>query len=268
MIFRAFPVFLTLAGTCLAASPSPLLSWSFDEGDGAFTANIGSAGDAGLFFLGSDGEKTTGFTVDAKGLTGKPGDYAFILTSATGMGATTPASTGPVGVVWSKSPGLASLSELSSFTITGWIKPDVTLTAAARIVSSNTVAVMAGVEDRITLQVNGANSPVQSDPAYGDVGSWIFFAVSYDGTRATDNVTYYVGNRAADSLKTAGTVTLAAGKLKPFSGQFLVGNNTNKNPSRPFKGLMDNIAFYGAKDDAGGALTKEKIEAVRAADAR
>ena len=259
--------FAAIAGSCLADSPSsPLFCWKFNEGGGDTVANRGSAGDASLNLAGSGGDKINGFTIDAKGVSGKPGDYAFNLTSATGMGAARPDSTGPVGVVGNAVSFHKALSRLSSFTITGWIKPDVSLAAAAAIVSSTPITLMAGGEDRLTLKVNGVTASAQSNPLYNDVGSWIFFAVSYDGTREADNVIYYVGNRADDSLTIAGISTLAVGKLNPFKGKFMIGNNTVKMAcDRPFKGLMDNIAIYGSKNDASGALPKEKIEAIRAA---
>jgi hypothetical protein len=94
-------------------------------------------------------------------------------------------------------------------------------------------------------------------------------AVTYDGTRTADNVTYYVGSKEAGSLAKAGTVTVAAGKLKPLTGQFLIGNNsTNSASTRPFMGLIDNIALYASRDNADGVLTVEQIEAVRSAALR
>jgi hypothetical protein len=258
-----------VASSLFAADPAPILSWNFNEGSGDFTANTGSGGSADLYLIGPGGGKIPAFSVDARGVSGKPGDHAFDLTSATGMGATTPNSTGPAGVVWSKSPGLASLADVSSFTLTGWIMPTATVTNAARIVSSPAVTLMAGVENRITLQVNGTSASIQSDPAYDAVGNWIFVAVTYDGTRTADNVTYYVGSKEAGSLAKAGTVTVAAGKLKPLTGQFLIGNNsTNSASTRPFMGLIDNIALYASRDNADGVLTVEQIEAVRSAALR
>lgn len=270
MITRTFFVLLTLGSSALlVAEPSPILSWNFNEGSGDFTANTGSGGAANLYLVGPGGGKISVFSVDARGVSGKPGDHAFDLTSSTGMGATTPNSTGPAGVVWSKSPGLASLSEVASFTLTGWIMPTATVTNAARIVSSSTLTLMAGVENRITLQVNGTSSSIQSDPSYGSVGNWIFVAVTYDSTHATDNVTYYVGSTEAGSLAKAGTVTVAAGKLKPLTGQFLIGNNSTNSPAtRPFMGLIDNMALYASLENADGALTLEQIESIRAAAVR
>lgn len=270
MTKRFLIITLALGSSALfAADPSPLLAWNFNEGTGDFTANTGSAGAADLYLVGPGGGKTVVFSVDARGVSGKPGDFAFDLTSATGMGATTPNSTGPAGVVWSKSPGLSALPDITAFTITGWIMPTATVKASARIINSPPITLMAGIENRITLQVNGAASPTQSDPAYDAIGSWIFFAVTYDGTRATDNITYYVGSTEAGSLAKAGTTTLAAGKLKPFSGQFLVGNNSTTHPvTRPFMGLIDNIALHASRENAEGALPFEKIETLRAAAVR
>ncbi|HSI10035.1 MAG TPA: LamG-like jellyroll fold domain-containing protein [Rariglobus sp.] len=270
MITRFFVSILALsASALLVAEPAPVLSWNFNEVAGDFTANTGSGGAADLYLVGPGGGKTPAFSVDARGVSGKPGDHAFDLTSSTGMGANTPNSTGPTGVVWSKSPGLASLPEVSSFTLTGWIMPTATVTNAARLVSSSTITLMAGVENRITLQVNGTSSSIQSEPAYDSVGNWIFVAVTYDGTRATDNVTYYVGSTEAGSLAKAGTVTVAAGKLKPLTGQFLIGNNSTNSPAtRPFMGLIDNIALYASRENSAGVLSLDQIESIRAAATR
>lgn len=249
----------------LAAEPVPTFSWNFNEGTGDFTANTGSGGAADLYLVAPGGGKALAFSVDARGVSGKPGDHAFDLTSSTGMGANTPNSTGPAGVVWSKSPGLAALADVSSFTLTGWIMPTATVTNAARIVSSPALTLMAGVENRLTLQVNGTSASIQSEPAYDAVGHWIFFAATYDGTRTTDNVTYYVGSSEAGSLVKAGTVTVAAGKLKPLTGQFLIGNNSTAGATtRPFMGLMDNISIYTARDNSAGVLSSDQIEAIRA----
>ena len=258
--------FAAIVSFCPAAEPPPLFSWNFNEGAGDCTANLGAAGDAPLNLMGPDGDRINGFTVDAKGVSGIHGDYAFNLTGATGMGAAQPGATGPAGVGGNASACHKALSRLSSFTISGWIKPDVTLAAAARIVSSSQLTLMAGGEDRLALKVNGTTASVPSDAVYGDVGSWIFFAVTYDSTREAGNVVYYVGSRAADSLAIAGTSSLAVGPLNPFKGTVMIGNNVVNGPgARPFKGLMDNIAIYGSRDDASGALAREKIEAIRAA---
>lgn len=264
---------LALAGAgafaSLSAAPAPLLLWNFDEGLGSFAVNTGSAGDADLYFLAPGGDPTIGFSVGGKGVSEKPGDHAFDLTTADGMGATTPNSTGPAGVVWSNAYGLTSLSGLSSFTLSGWIKPTAAVNRSARIVASPTITLMAGVENRLSLQVNGATSTTQSEPAYDQVGEWMFFAVTYDGTREIDNVTYYVGFTNESSLKEAGVTTIAAGQLKPFTSQFIIGNNSsNSQATRPFMGLIDAIAIHGSKTGSAGALTRDEIEAVRAAATR
>lgn len=260
---------LGLATVARAAPPAPLLLWDFNEGGGAYASNHGSAGHADLYLLAPGGDAADAFSSASQGVSGKSGDHAFDLTTATGMGATTPNSTGPAGVVWSNSSGLTSLSGLSSFTLSGWIKPAVPVNNAARIVASRAIALMAGVENRLTLQVNGENADEQSEPLYQEVGSWIFFAVSYDGTRNVGNVTYYVGSAADGSLTQAGVTTIPAGKLKPFAGQFIIGNNSSNSPTtRPFKGMIDNLALHASKDDGSGALSRDEIEAIRAAAVR
>lgn len=261
--------FAALSVIARAADPAPLFSWTFDEPEGVFTGNRGSGGPADLFLAGVDGKPAPLFSPSGQGVSGKPGDHAFDLTGATGMGATTPASNGPAGVVWSTSAGLQSISGLSSFTITGWIKPSAIVSSAARIVATPLFTVMGGTEDRLVIQVNGVTASEQSDPLYSEVGAWMFFAVVYDGTRASGNVAYYIGAPSSGSLREAGVATLAGGKLKPFSGQFLIGNNAaGANGIRPFQGLIDQIAIHASATDASGALSKVQLESVRAAALR
>jgi hypothetical protein len=253
----------------LSAAPTPLLLWDFDEGGGAFTSNRGTAGEADLHLLAHGGGTAEAFSVAGRGVSEKKTDHAFDLTTANGMGATTPNSTGPAGVAWSNSFGLASLSGLTSFTLSGWLKPTATINRSARVVASPTLTLMAGVENCLSLQVNGQHSDIQSEPLYHEVGAWIFFAVTYDGTRNTQNVVYYVGSTTPGSLVQAGVTTIDAGALKPFTGQLVVGNNSSTGATtRPFMGMIDEIALHASKTDDSGALSLETIETIRAAALR
>lgn len=258
---------IAFAGAFASLSAAPaLLHWNFNEGAGEFSGNIGSAGNANLTLVAPGGAPAPAFSADAKGVSGKRGDYALDLTSADGMGAASGENTGPAGIVSSKSEGLSALSGLSSFTLSGWIQPAANINGSARIVASSTITLMAGTLARLNLQVNGVNSVIQSDMKYHQVGKWMFFAVTYDSKSATNNVTYYVGSTVAGSLVPAGVTTIAAGQLNPITGQFIVGNSSSQ--TRPFMGLIDNIAIHGSKTDATGALTPVEIEAIRAATTR
>lgn len=252
--------------SALSAQPSPLISWNFNEGGGDFAPNLGTGGEANLFLKAANSGLIP-FSADAQGPSGKSGDYAFDLGEATGMGATDPASVGPSGIVWSNQEGLKSLSGLSSFTLTGWFKPGETINHAARIIVTKPFMLMAGTPDRLTLVVNDTNGSEQSLPYYQEINHWMFFAVTYDGTKSADNVTYYIGTTVENSLTQAGVTTLAAGKLQPFTGQVVIGNNANGG-ARPFKGMMDNLAIYGSAEGSAGALDLTALESVHASGLR
>ncbi|EIQ01394.1 putative xylanase/chitin deacetylase [Opitutaceae bacterium TAV1] len=241
---------------------APLFSWDFNKGAGVNVESNGSADEATLTLVDHGGKAASHFSDNKQGVSGREGDYALDLTSATGMGATQPNSTGPVGVVWSNAAGLRSLGNLASFTLTGWLKPSVALDRSARIIVSDTIALMAGSANQLALQVvgNGDRQTARSQATYTEVGNWMFFAVTYDGTQSADNVKFYIGTPASGALAEAGTETITAGPTKPFGGQLLLGNNsTAGDTTRPFQGLMDDIAIYGTTSGASGALSPEQL---------
>jgi hypothetical protein len=264
-----YPLALALLLAGATTTPAQLLSWKFNEGSGTEASSDGSGGDALLRVTAGDGaEITQAFSSDAEGVSGKQGDYALDMGSATGMGATDPASTGPGGKVNSADPGLLSLSGLKSFTVTGWLKPAGTLTAAARIIVSNLISVQAGSAGQLQLALNGFSGEgnhLNSEAAYEEVGSWMFFAITYDGTKAEENVAFYVGGPSAGSgLAPAGSGSIPAGPLGDQSGPITIGNNAPGGP-RPFQGQIDNLAIYGSTTDASGVLTAAQLEEVHQA---
>ncbi|AHF89078.1 anchor protein [Opitutaceae bacterium TAV5] len=243
------------------AQSDPLFRWDFNNNTDVSTANHGTASGGAITMVAHGGTNTAYFSADGAGRSGQSGDHAFDLTSSTGMGATAPNSTGPAGVIWSSDSSLQSLSGLTSFTLTGWINPATTLNNAARIISSSTLTLMAGSANQLALQVNGTS--VYSSTAYTSVNSWMFFAVTYDSTTDIDNVVFYVGTDPAGTLSKAGTATLDAGALNTFTGQLLLGNNsTSGDTTRPFQGMMDDIAIYGATGGAAGALSEQQLNLI------
>lgn len=259
------PLLLLVSMSSAPADPL-LFSWNFNEDGGSRAENHGSAGPASLILRNAESQPAELFTADGTGATGKPGDRAFDLSAATGMGAEDPPFQGPSGMVHPSEPGLATLSGLTSFTITGWFKPAGKLVGAARILVTGLFGLQAGNEHQIQLSINdGTGKPIHltSDPAYSFVDSWMFFAVTYDGLSASDNVHFYIGAPAAGGLEPAGTGSIHAGPLGAMTGSLLVGNNSPKG-IRPYQGLLDDLAIYGSTTDSSGALPVDQIEKVYA----
>ena len=250
-----------------SASADPLLfSWNFNEDSGSRAENLGSAGPASLILRNAESQPAELLTPEGGGATGQPGDRAFDLSSATGMGVEDPPFQGPSGMVHPSEPGLAALSGLTSFTITGWFKPGSKLVGAARILVTGLFGLQAGSEHQIQLSINDSTGkPIHlaSDPAYSSVGSWMFFAVTYDGMNSSDNVHFYIGAPATGGLEPAGTGRIDAGPLGAMAGSLIVGNNSPKG-IRPYQGLLDDLAIFGSTTDSSGALSMDQIENVYA----
>lgn len=242
-------------------SRAQLLEWKFDEGSGEVAESSGTAGSAPLTMR-NDRMSVSLFTPDAGGASGKPGDRAFDLSGASGMGANDPPHNGPVGGVKANTEGLSALGGLESLTITGWLKPSVPITGAGRIVIAKTFSVQAGSSGELQFAVipdSGQPIHVNSEPRYTEAGMWMFFAITYDGTRTMDNVNFYVGATDA-GLELVCTRSVDGGKLPPFSGGLEVGNSSTG--VRPFQGMIDDLAIYGAENGTGGVLPQAKIEEI------
>lgn len=245
----------------LEVSQAQLMEWKFNEGSGEMAESSGTAGTSPLTMR-NDKFPTSLFTPDGGGATGKPGDYALDLSGANGMGANNPPHSGPVATAPGNAEGLSALGGLESLTITGWLKPQTTITGAARIIIGKTFYVQAGSSGELQFAVipdSGTPVFVNSESKYTEVGMWMFFAITYDGTRTMDNVNFYVGATGA-GLSLVCTRSLDAGKLPPFSGGLEVGNTSGG--VRPFQGMIDDLAIYGAENGADGALPQAKIEEI------
>lgn len=264
--FRLFFLLATFAGSSSFAR-AQLFAWNFNDAGGTKLENSGSAGPAALELRDAADTPMPGLTADGAGVSGKPGDLAFDLSAATGMGSNDPVFSGPVGRVSSSEPGLKALSGLRSVTITGWLRPASPIQAAARIIVTSVFGLQAAGRNQLQFALHNPGGPpmyVNSEGAYSSVDLWMFFAVTFDGAETSDNVKFYVGGPSGE-INAAGTGAIESDQLGTMTGGILVGNNDHG--VRPFAGLIDNLAIYGSAVDSSGALTPEQIEAVRAASA-
>ncbi len=206
------------------------------------------------------------------GVSGQTEDRAFDNTSSIGFG-------GKEGGGGRAEVMTDALNDLSSFTITGWYAiPDSDTFQGARLFEK-----MDSPQSLLSLYLGRGNTEgtltlVLGTPTHdhshvisggstllGMRNAWIFFAVTYDGTRDSDNVRFYVGS-ITEPVEQIGTPeTLPAGALGYFTKALAIGNNIHAN--RPTRAYLDNFRIFGSTDDASGVLDSEHLERLREADA-
>lgn len=268
-----FPIAASAADVTV---PTPLLEFLFND-IGTTTANTGSSSS----ILASGTMKNpagNGIATDLhgtanSGLTGVAGDRAFDNTASAAMGSTGGGANRGGGV--SLGDTSAVTGALTSFTITGWFKSDTAIKNGAHLVSNHSgssgfrlKASDSETGGNLQLFVNGTAVAAGLN-AWNATDEWVFFAVTYDGTTTTNNVKFYVGSAANDSVALKSTQSLspvAGGTVVASAADFTIGEFSGTVANRPYDGLLDNIRLYGVTSGAVGALSIQQIQAIHAGD--
>lgn len=223
-------------------------------------------------FLNSSGVATDLHGGPGSGVSGQAGDFAFNNTDSTGMGT--------AGIGGRASAGdIDQVDGLSSFTLQGWIRTSVAGTVSgARLIekNQNTTAQISlqynrsGTTGSLALTVGTPASSASTafstgSASLGLLDSWIFFAVTYDGTLATNNVNFYIGTTSAAVMQLGTSLTLDKGSLGANTAPFVIGNLGGN--ARPWDGFMDDVRVYGATSGSGGVLNLSQLEQIRSLDA-
>ena len=253
---------MALAWRGAKAAPIPLVEYRFND-TGTTTASTGSS--KTVLNLLKNAIATDLLSSDSLGASGFAGDKALDLTGAAAMG-----SLGGAGNGVARLSPPSFLSNLTSFTLQGWFKPDgVMIGSNAYLLQTQNgtaqIKLNAEYNGKLSLTVDNITAATASVASYSTTSSWTFFAVTYDGTLAADNVTFYVGG-VSTSVSQVGTVrSINAGAVNPFgAGNFSVGNSNGTD--RPFDGLMDNFRIFGTTSGSSGVLSISDLEALRLAD--
>lgn len=261
----------TLTVSTQPNSNPPAFAFNFDEGIGTTEANAGTlAGYTDPFtsvFTWSNHAPING--TNSLNLGNTSGDYGVDFT------------------------GTDRLEDLTSFTITGWINATSITTGPGgnRIVtwlpggSSKGVDLAFQSDGRLALGINqwndaasGVNpsnvsgsvastSKITVDPA-GSFNNWRFFAVTYDGTVATNNVKFYFGtNSSTATLDQVWTYTPPT-RTPDISPVLTLGNHVPLiraagNTTQLFKGYLDQIHIYTSTTDGGGAKTAPELAVIQ-----
>jgi len=170
---------------------------------------------------------------------------------------------------------LEDLRGLRSFTIIGWVKPESLEIGSGgnRILfclnrDHSGIDLVCHRDGRLRLSVNQWPDRVQNDSSPGKlvVGKWTRFAVTYDATKAAENVGWYFSRpqdepgQAAVALdrKTTYNVGPVAGDIGPLA----IGNFNETMHSygmdRQFRGQIGGLEIYGSRIGPAGALPLDK----------
>lgn len=203
---------------------------------------------------------------------------------------------GPPNIAWRQSGGtvggagprflpgnadIDALDELESFTVAGWIWTNgqpLSGTQAGRVYHDTDGS--AGIDLRgngaesLQLQVDThtyslATGPYTSStsPSSTTTG-WFFFAVTWDGSDASQPASYYIGRPdealGGVSLVLQDTLSDAVtdlGKVDANTAKPSIFNESGG--QRALSGWLDDFAFWGAKDGGTGALNIDQLEGYR-----
>lgn len=266
-----------------AQAATPILEYKFNE-TGATVPSSGT-NSTPVTFRNSSGVTTDLHSGDGKGVSGLAGDRAFDNTASSRMGKGDGSQNG--GGIANQSD-LDTIDKFASFTLQGWFKtvPGSTIGGFARLFDNHndSISPQGGVELYGGRNANGAVDPgklsilvdgVQvstTTAAYPEQNTWVFFAVSYDGTLTTNNLKFYKGTKTSP-VTLVNTLTLNKGTVNNEPTGLGLGNR-DRRPSiptqvrdRPFDGFLDNLRIFGATTGNGGVLSLSELETLRARDA-
>jgi len=257
-----------------ATTPAPTLFYDFNSLVGTHTVeSTGTASmdlDMYMFTAQTPDTAAYGNWLSPAGPSQAPGDLVLNLTQSTKMGGAGTNHGYGGGAVGDP---LTVLNGAKSLTLTGWFYAQSSVGNNANLISAHLwgtggFALQSPSSGKLSLTIGGNEaSPFVSDASYGAVGSWVFFAVTFDNSGSGDAVVnFYVGG-----LDTP--VSVASAALTGSTGDIAVGRNltignTAKDEgilstTRPFDGSMDNIGIWGSTEDGSGALTLEQLEGLR-----
>ncbi len=182
----------------------------------------------------------------------------------------------PWGWVQAGDAVLEGLRGLRSFTIMGWLKPESLQVGSGgnRILfclnkDHSGIDLVCHADGRLRLAVNQWPDAIRNDSSSGklQVGKWTFLAVTYDATRAGENVCWYFSHpmdtpgQAAITLDR--TTTYHAGPVGADIGPLVLGNFNETMHSygldRQFRGEIRGLQLFGSRVGGRGALSVENI---------
>lgn len=172
---------------------------------------------------------------------------------------------------------IEDLRGLRSFTVMGWLKPNSLEVGSGgnRIVfclneSHSGIDLVCHADGRLRLAINEWPDGIRNDSSPGklQIGKWTFFAVTYDATRANENVSWYFSAPQEAPDKTALTLdrktTYSPGPVGTDIGPLAIGNFNptmrNYGLDRQFRGEIRGLQLFGSRISGRGALDQTSLE--------
>jgi hypothetical protein len=239
--------------------PTPILAYRFNEvGHVAFSSGVDPSS---LALFSAEDIQEDLHSEDGKGVSGFIGDRAFDNSRSTAMG-----TLGRGGVAVASA--VPAIGGLISFTLQGWLKCDSSpMDNIARIVDSyprDDLNLLGAAGGQLRFSING-DGVARSSIAYPETNQWVYFAVSYDGTRSTNNVRFFKGT-PTDQVRLVDEFTYAQVVLNSNLGIRIGNTSVNSFGDRPFDGWIDNLRLFGSKTNRGGVLAATRLEVLRLMD--
>ena len=238
---RQIFVIVAITAVCgMALAVDPLIRVDFNDVDGnASLVNRGSVSVTGAF----EGGATNSAIAAPINEGGYSGDFNHGNQSKVSLG------------------NLSETEALASFTISAWVYLQDTPTATDHLVGDYThpsgFLLSIDTNRKLTTRIDG--TPATSASAVVPLNSWIFVALTYDGTLTENNVTFYTGT-TPDNLTQQGVSSINNGTTGTTLGDLYLGGYSSANTE--FHGLMDNVRIYGSQADASGVLVPSQLRAV------
>jgi hypothetical protein len=119
-------------------------------------------------------------------------------------------------------------------------------------------------DGRLRLAVNEWPDRIRNDSSPGrvQIDRWTFFAVTYDATKAQDNVCWYFGD-ADTPAELDRTTSYSRGPTGTGSGTLTIGNYNETihrhGKDRQFRGKIRGIRIFGSRVGSRGALSLSTI---------
>jgi hypothetical protein len=119
-------------------------------------------------------------------------------------------------------------------------------------------------DGRLRLAVNEWPDEIRNDNSPGKlrIGQWTFFAVTYDGTKAEDNVHWYFGDTGTPAQFDK-VMSCSRGPTDKGSGPLTIGNYNetiqHHGQDRQFRGRLRCIEIFGSRIGPRGALSLNDI---------
>jgi hypothetical protein len=263
-MLRRATLLAATAALCLHSVAHAGLVVGYTFNDPSTLAPIGSA--AGVPALGVASPALIGAA--GTGVSGIASDRALDNRAATAMGGTVNSSGGQA----THAADFAPIDGLLKFTISGWFKTDSTTPVGGNAVLFSNRSGTTGVSlfgdpnaaGNLVLAVdNGSNS----SPGFAAAGSWVNYAVTYDGTilQPGPNVFFYAGGiNSPLALVGSGTNTNGSGNdpAGDDSAPLTLGARIlfGTVDADPFDGLLDNTRVYDE------VVSLQSLNAVRLTD--